>query len=148
VQVPAPQFPGYVKNVVTELYAPLRAAVNGSLTGEGTLGTVLLCEALISFLPSGMYRDQPTMLLRAYDVVVSCRVDDLRPYAEVKSGMHAVCTETNHRESVGAIGHPVLFSTCNGQRDALVPGPTEVGSLSPIGNCPCCGDHHYSSVLP
>ena len=60
VQVPASQFPGYVKSVVEELYALLHAALDGSLTGDDTLGTVLL--PLLSFLPSGMYHDQPMRL--------------------------------------------------------------------------------------
>ena len=57
MQVPASQFPGYVKSVVQELYAPLRAAVNGSLTGNGTLGTVL-CETL-SFLSECVVTNLP-----------------------------------------------------------------------------------------
>ena len=92
MQAPISQFPGYVKSMVTELHTPLCATVNGNLTGKGTLDTVLLCETLISYLPSGMYQDQPTMLLRAYDVVpltvLSCsRRIDLHHFAKVKSGV-------------------------------------------------------------
>ena len=59
MQVPIQQFPGYVARVVKELHAPLVVAVNGTLTGEGTLGTVLLCEALLGYLPLGMDSKQP-----------------------------------------------------------------------------------------
>ena len=92
VQVPAPQFPGYVASLVEELYAPLRAAVKGTLAGEGTLGTVLMCETLLSFLPSGTVKDQPSAVLRAYDVAPTSALDisrriDLRPYAKVREGV-------------------------------------------------------------
>ena len=46
-QIPSGQFGGYVQGVVTELYDSLQAAISGTLTGPGTLGTVLLCETLV-----------------------------------------------------------------------------------------------------
>ena len=49
MQVPASDFAGYVRVIIHELYAPLVAAVDGRLTGPGTLGTVMLCECLPKF---------------------------------------------------------------------------------------------------
>ena len=49
MQVPASDFAGYVRAIIHELYAPLVAAVDGRLTGPGTLGTVMLCECLPKF---------------------------------------------------------------------------------------------------
>ena len=52
-----------------ELYAPLVAAVDGVLTGPGTLGTVLLCESLISSLSSLLYLNQPLNVFKAYKIL-------------------------------------------------------------------------------
>ena len=61
-------FGDYVQRTIMELYAPLPAALEGTLDGPGTLGTVLLCETLLSFLPNGFSKFQPTKLLNAYSV--------------------------------------------------------------------------------
>lgn len=75
-----------------ELYASIEAALNGSLQGKGTLGTLLLCESLLSFLPSGSNQDQPTKLLKAYEIVPLNRLHmtrriDLREHACLKNGV-------------------------------------------------------------
>ena len=79
--------------MVSELWDPLRKALDGSLTGSGTLATVLLCETLLSYLPTGFQVTQPTKLLKAYDVLPS-RSDmadpnriDLRQHATIKGGV-------------------------------------------------------------
>ena len=92
LQVPAGDFGGYVSAVVKELYGPLEAAVKSTLTGPGTLGTVVLCESLLSFLPSGSPLDQPTHVFRTYDILplgklqMSRRVD-LGRFGTIKSGV-------------------------------------------------------------
>ena len=69
MQIPIPQFSGYVQSLVNELYEPLQAAIDGNLTGTaGTLGTVLLCETLLSYLPTCNPMNQPYRILSAYDV--------------------------------------------------------------------------------
>jgi hypothetical protein len=92
VQVPVDQFPGYVTKLVTELYDSVEAVVRGRLEGPGALGTLLLCESLLSFLPSGSALDQPRRLLHEYDVVPLGTLEtnrriDLRPFASLKSGV-------------------------------------------------------------
>ena len=92
VQVPACDFAGYVGAMVKELYGPLEAAVQGTLTGPGTLGTVLLCESLLSYLPSGCAKEQPIRLLQAYDILPLARLKqtrkvDLRRFATIRNGV-------------------------------------------------------------
>ena len=74
------------------MYDPLRAAVRGDLTGTGTLGTVLLCETLLSYLPTGNPLNQPYRILTAYDVEPRSALRRtnriyLRPYATTKNGV-------------------------------------------------------------
>lgn len=92
VQVPACDFAGYVGAMVKELYGPLEAAVQGTLTGPGTLGTVLLCESLLSFLPSGCVLEQPIRLFQAYDILPLSKLKrthkvDLRQFATIRNGV-------------------------------------------------------------
>ena len=91
MQVPVHHFAGYVRNV-KELYHPMQAAIDGDLTGPGTLGTVLLCESLLSFLCTGSYKDQPYRVLKAYDIVpfsalAQTRKVNLCPFATLKDGV-------------------------------------------------------------
>ena len=78
--------------MVRELYDTLEAALKGTLTGSGTLGTVLLCELLITFLCTGSKKYMPYKLLKSYQIVpmgalgVKKRID-LRPYATIKNGV-------------------------------------------------------------
>ena len=86
--MPRGQFGSYVRRTVTELYSPLLASINGSLSGPGMLGTVLLCEMLLSYLPSGMPKDQPHQVLRGYELVPLSMLEstkrlDLRKFAEI-----------------------------------------------------------------
>ena len=55
--------------MVRELYDTVRAALQGTLTGGGTLGSVLLCESLLSYLSTGHEKDQPANLLKAYSLL-------------------------------------------------------------------------------
>lgn len=92
MQVPTRHISGYVQNLVKELYEPMMAAIHGTLTGPGTLGTVLLCESLLSFFSSGCYNHQPYKLLKAYDVApfsaLACtRKIDLRRFATLNNGV-------------------------------------------------------------
>ena len=68
MQILIPQFSGYLRSLVNELYEPLQAAINGNLTGTGTLGTVLLCGTLLSYLPTCNLINQPYRILTANDV--------------------------------------------------------------------------------
>ena len=67
-QVPTVQFAGYVTSMVEDLYKTLEAAIQGTITGGGTLGTVLLCETLLSHLPTSCTWNQPYSVLNAYGV--------------------------------------------------------------------------------
>lgn len=92
MQVPTRDYSGYVRNLVKELYGPLRAAVKGDLTGPGTLGTVMLCESILSFLPSGSYLNQPYQMLKSYDIVPLStlhftRKIDLRRFATTRNSI-------------------------------------------------------------
>ena len=66
--------------------------MSGSLNGGGTLATVL-CESLLSYLPTGMQVNQPRQFLKAYDVLPqkSAAVDsnrlDLHPHATTRGGI-------------------------------------------------------------
>ena len=74
---------------------------------DDTLGTVLfLCETLLSFLPSGMYRDQPTRLLRAYDVVPMSKLSCSHrlTFVPLRRSNQACCTHQGQQGSVGATG--------------------------------------------
>lgn len=51
-----------------ELYAPLEASYRGALEGQGAVATLLLCESLLSLLPSMSVRDMPYTLLRKYEI--------------------------------------------------------------------------------
>ena len=91
------QFGSYVNKMVAELYAPLLAAINGTLSGPGTLATLLLCETLLSFLPTCHSKSQPYRLLRAYELVPmsvlgSTKRLDLRKFAELRDGLLYVPT--------------------------------------------------------
>jgi hypothetical protein len=90
-QVPTHHFSGYVQNLITELYQPMQAAIDGTLTGPGALGTVILCESLVNFLVTGSNLYQTYKVLKAYDVVplsalAKTRRVDLRSLATVRDG--------------------------------------------------------------
>ena len=80
-----------------ELYEPLEADVNGNLTGSGALPTVMLCEGLLSYLPTCLGKDVPRNVLKAYDVLPlrSALVDELRidlcPYASARDSSSILC---------------------------------------------------------
>ena len=73
-QVPTVQFAGYVTSVVEDLYKTVEAAIQGTITSAGTLGTVLLCETLLSYLPTSCTWNQPYSVLNAYGVTPHCCV--------------------------------------------------------------------------
>ena len=56
----------YALNLMQELYDPLVMALR--MDGAGMMGTVLLCETLLSLLPTMSTKDSPYHLLRAYDI--------------------------------------------------------------------------------
>ena len=77
-------------NLVKELYAPLRAAINDDLKGQGKLGTLVLCESLLSYLSTGSYQYQPYKVFRAYDIAPmsslhKSRKIDLRRFATTQN---------------------------------------------------------------
>ena len=43
--------------------------MKGRLKGKGTLGTLVLCDSLLSFLLSGSTPDHPHRLLKEYEVM-------------------------------------------------------------------------------
>ena len=74
--------------VVGELYDAVEAMVKGRLTGSGVLGTLVLCESLLSFLLTRNSTNQPYRLLKEYNVVPlgtlrTRRWIDLSAYASV-----------------------------------------------------------------
>ena len=74
------------------MYAPIEAAIDGRLDSLGTLRTVLLCEGLISYLPSGSTKDHPHSLLKSYDLLPTAvlarqKKIDLRRYATMVNGV-------------------------------------------------------------
>ena len=90
-QVVTHHFSGYVQNIVTELYQPMQAAIQGTLIGPGILGTVILCESLINFLVMGSNQYQSYGVLKAYDVVLlsalaRTRRVDLHSIASIHDG--------------------------------------------------------------
>lgn len=92
IQVPLDQFPGYITRLVGELYDSVEAVVKGRLQGQGALATLVLCESLLSFLPTGSSKDQPHRLLKEYDIIPlgtlkQNRRIDLRLYASVRNGV-------------------------------------------------------------
>ena len=92
MQVPVCDFAGYVRAITDELYAPLVAAVDGRLTGPGTLGTVMLCECLLTLLSSWQLVDQPTNLFKRYGILPlsslqQTRKIDLSRFANVQNGV-------------------------------------------------------------
>ena len=104
MQIPIPQFSGYVRSLVNELYEPLQAAIDGNLTGTaGTLGTVLLCETLLSYLPTCNPMNQPYRILSAYDVEPRSALKrtnqiDLSRYTSTACNREGVCaTDLHHR---------------------------------------------------
>ena len=56
----------YALRVVDELHDPLVFAFNAEETGM--MGTVLLCETLLSLLPTMSTKDMPYHLLREYNI--------------------------------------------------------------------------------
>lgn len=60
IQVPIEQFPRYVCKLVGELYDTVEAVVKGRLKGPGALGTLVLCESLLSYL-SIRHFERPTL---------------------------------------------------------------------------------------
>ena len=69
----------------------MQAAIHGTLTGPGAVGTVILCESLINFLVTGSNQYQSYQVLKAYDVVplsalARTRRVDLRSIATIHDG--------------------------------------------------------------
>ena len=93
IQVPPlNQFPGYVTKLVGELYDSVEAVVKGRLRGQGALATLVLCESLLSFLPTGSSRENNYRLLKEYEVMPLGTLEqnrriDLRPYASLRHGV-------------------------------------------------------------
>ena len=58
----------YSMAVVRELFAPLHASITDAFLGTESLATILLCETLLSILPSMSVRDMPYKLLKEYGI--------------------------------------------------------------------------------
>ena len=75
-----------------ELYYSVEAVVKGRLQGQGALPTLVLCESLLSFLPTGSSKENNYRLLKEYEVMPlgilkQNRRIDLRPYASLQHGV-------------------------------------------------------------
>lgn len=66
LQVPKNDLLNFTLALVQELHDPLVKAL--TMDGEGMMGTVLLCESLLSLLPTMSTKDMPYHLLRAYNI--------------------------------------------------------------------------------
>ena len=69
----------------------MQAAIQGTLTGPGALGTVILCESLVNYLVMGSMLYQTYKVLKAYDVVPLSALArtqrvDLRSLATIRDG--------------------------------------------------------------
>ena len=53
----------YARNIIEELHAPLFAIHSGVMDGRGAVATALLCETLLSMLPTMSLKDQPYQLV-------------------------------------------------------------------------------------
>lgn len=58
----------YVANVINELRAPLFVIHSGAMDGRGAVATALLCEILLSLLPTMSLKDRPYQLLKDYHI--------------------------------------------------------------------------------
>ena len=58
----------YCLAVIKELFDPLESSFNGVFLGRESLATVLLCETILSLLPSMSTRDMPYSLLKEYGI--------------------------------------------------------------------------------
>ena len=78
----------------------MQAAIDGTLTGPGTLGTVLLCETLLTFLCTGSYKNLPYKLLKAYigplSALCHTRRVNLSRFATLRGGI--LCIRRPHLE--------------------------------------------------
>ena len=78
-----------------ELYDSVEAVVKGRLQGQGALPTLVLCESLLSFLPTGSSKENNYRLLKEYEVMPLGTLEqnrriDLRPYASLQHGVLCV----------------------------------------------------------
>ena len=58
----------YAKGLVAELIQPLHASINGR-NGPEVAATIILCETLLSLLPSMTVKDLPYKLLKGYEIM-------------------------------------------------------------------------------
>ena len=58
----------YAKGLVAELIQPLHASINGR-NGPEVAATIILCETLLSLLPSMTVKDLPYNLLKGYEIM-------------------------------------------------------------------------------
>lgn len=58
----------YSLQLINELYALKAIHSSEEPAGSGTISTALMCETILSFLPSTAFRDQPYKLLRNYQI--------------------------------------------------------------------------------
>ena len=68
MQIPYRDVPRYSLAVVHELFDPLKSSYDDVFLGTESLATILLCETLLSLLPSMSVRDMPYRLLKAYEI--------------------------------------------------------------------------------
>ena len=68
LQIPRRDMLKYSLAVVHELFDPLKSSYDDVFRGTESLATILLCETLLSLLPSMSVRDMPYKLLKAYEI--------------------------------------------------------------------------------
>lgn len=65
-QIPSADMVAYCSSIIDELYAPLEASIVGAGSDRASLPTVLMCETILSLLPSMSTKDAPYDLLKDY----------------------------------------------------------------------------------
>ncbi len=103
-QVPRQHMVDYSLHLLYELFQPLHAIHTGAIEGRGAICTTLLCETLLSFLPSMTFKDQPYEMLRDYKIALMVsgvigreRHLNLNGIAQLRSGVLFLPYSTVHK---------------------------------------------------
>ena len=108
-----------------ELYDSVEAVVKGRLQGQGALATLVLCESLLSFLPTDSSRENNYRLLKEYEVMPLGTLEqnrriDLRPCASVRHGVLYVSHPSAEKVWIPLDSLPSMtcICACHGHSDA------------------------------
>ena len=117
IQVPVEQFPGCVCKLVGKLYDAVEAVVKGRLKGPGALGTLVLCESLMSFIPTGSTKDQPHRLWCGYLRNSTIQQTDRPMLICITLQWNPVHQPSVGWEHLGPLNITVVISPFHGQAD-------------------------------